>query len=158
MTTDLMKNCLQQCFCRSNVKRKIKHLQNIMTSMLHNLQIKRSFLLQFSFFFEGKIYIQLLNIDKSFAAASAFFKEIIGLISYERNIIFFVCQLFLRNFSVPVLMSLVTQPVSRSAEFLKDVQMSHGIYNQGFKNNMNYFSQSAAKRNTQVGNQMCRYL
>ena len=95
MTTDLMKNCLQQCFCRSNVKRKIKHLQNIMTSMLHNFQIK-SFLLQFSFFFEGKIYIQLLNIDKSFAAASAFFKEIIGLISYERNIIFFVCQLFLR--------------------------------------------------------------
>ena len=99
MTTDLMKNCLQQCFCRSNVKRKIKHLQNIMTSMLHNLQIKRSFLLQFSFFFEGKIYIQLLNIDKSFAA-SAFLKKIIGLISYLENNyllynIVFVYQIFL---------------------------------------------------------------
>ena len=45
---------------------------------------KRSFLLQFSFFFEGKIYIQLLNIDKSFAA-SAFLKKIIGLISYLEN-------------------------------------------------------------------------
>ena len=84
-----------------------------MTSMLHNLQIK-SFLLQFSFFFEGKIYIQLLNIDKSFAA-SAFFKEIIGLISYERNIIFFVCQLFLRKFFVPA----CPLSLSHSAEFLK---------------------------------------